>query len=281
MSVDKTFWQAIVESDYKLPEGYVVGDLTPDLLSFLGSTDIEVRDPFGYTILTLWIVRDRHYSPDELRTMRDTWIANLEKGIGENGTDSVFLRSFSILMLSILVYRDNQESFLTRDEIKVLVDQSLNYFRTEQDLRGYTPDKGWAHSVAHTADAFKFLARNTLSDANDHQRMLDAMVDKLTLPVTYTYIHSEDERLVSAVIDIFKRASLDLAAWNTWIGRFSAWKKGWPEDGEFKPTIHSPWFNSKNFLRSLYLRLELTADLPALAYELKPKLLETLKEFGE
>jgi hypothetical protein len=278
--MDKTFWQAIVVSDYKLPEGHTATDLLPQLLSFLGSTDIDVRDPFGYTILTLWIVRDRHYAPDDLRKMRDEWLANLEKGIGENGTDSVFLRSFSALMLSILVYRDNQESFFAREEIKTIVDKVLAYFATEQDLRGFTPDKGWAHSVAHSADAFKFLARNPLSDAADHQRILNAITDKLLLPITYTYIHSEDERLVSAVIDILKRETLDAAFWATWIERFNAWKISWPE-GDFIPTIHAPWLNSKNFLRSLYFRLETTPDLPDLAYTLKPQLIEVLKVFGQ
>jgi hypothetical protein len=278
--MDKVFWQAIVESDYRVPEGHTVHDLAPELLTFLGSTDIDVRDPFGYTILTLWIVRDRHYAPDDLRAFRDEWLANLEKGIGENGTDSVFLRSFSILMLSILVYRDNQDSFFTRDEVKALVDKALWYFSAEQDLRGFTPDKGWAHSVAHSADAFKFLARNPLSDAADHQRMLDEMVDKLTLPVRYCYIHSEDERLTSAVIDILKRETLGADAWNAWIDRFQTWKASWAE-GDFKPTIHAPWFNCKNFLRSLYFRLETTPDLPTASYDLKPKLLEVLKAFGQ
>jgi hypothetical protein len=150
-------------------------------------------------------------------------------------------------------------------------------------LRGYTFDKGWAHSVAHTADALKFLARNPLSDAADHQRILDAMADKLTLPVLYIYIHSEDERLVSAVIDILKRETLGADAWSAWLARFEAWKTGWPEpEGEvFVPTIHAPWLNSKNFLRSLYFRLETTPDLPASAYELKPKVLEVLKVFGQ
>src|SRR5215813_1075542 len=135
--MDKAFWQAIVDSDYKVPEGHTVHELTPELLTFLGSTDITVRDPFGYTILTLWIVRDRHYTPDDLRAFRDEWFANLGEGVGEKDSDSVFLRSFSILMLSILVYRDNQESFFTRDEIKALVDKALWYFAAEQDLRGY------------------------------------------------------------------------------------------------------------------------------------------------
>src|SRR5262245_41856238 len=97
--VDKAFWQSIVESDYTLPPDYTVADLTPELVEFLGSTDIDVRDPFGYMILAHWMIRDRRYSPTDLRNLAVQLVQNLTVGLGEKDTDSVFLRSFSILML--------------------------------------------------------------------------------------------------------------------------------------------------------------------------------------
>jgi hypothetical protein len=42
----------------------------------------------------------------------------------------------------------------------------LDYFARERDLRGYDATRGWMHSVAHTADAFKFLARIPVAPAN-------------------------------------------------------------------------------------------------------------------
>lgn len=278
--MDKAFWQAVVEADFKVPNGHTVAQLTPELLGFLGSTDIDVRDPFGYMILAHWIVRDRHYAPDDLRRLRDQLIANLEQGIGENGTDSVFLRSFSMLMLSVIVYRDNQESFLSPDEVRALLDKSLWYFQAEGDLRGYLPDKGWAHTVAHTADAFKFLARNLHTTANDHRRILSAIADKMLLPVAHTYIYGEDERLVSALIDVLKRETLTLDDWSAWVERFTTWKGTW-EEGDFVTTIHAPWYNTKNLLRSFYFRLELVSDLPSSSPGLKPSLLDAIRVFGQ
>jgi Protein of unknown function (DUF2785) len=278
--MDHAFWQNIVASDFALPEGYTVTDLTPELLTFLGSTDIAVRDPFGYTIFAHWIVRDGHYDAAALRDLRDKLLANLKVGLGEQDTDSVFLRSFSVLILSLLIYRDNQQSFFTQEEIKDLLDQLLVYFAAEQDLRGYTPDKGWAHSSAHTADCFKFLARSIKSTTDDHQRILAAVADKLLWPVVYVYIHGEDERLVSALIDILKRQQLDLKSWTNWLDRFAAWKQS-GEEGDFKPEIHAPWLNSKNVLRSFYFRLEQNPELPPPAVPLKPKLLDLIKLYGQ
>lgn len=278
--MDKVFWQAVVTADFAVPAGHTVAELTPELLDFLGSTDIEVRDPFGYTVLAHWIIRDECYSPAELRSMRDKLLANLDVGLGENGTDTVFLRSFSILILSLIVYYDNQKPFLSETEITDLLDHALRYFAAEQDLRGFVPIKGWAHSAAHTADVLKFLARNTKTTAADHERILNALADKLLLPVVYWYVHSEDERLVSAVIDVLKRETLPTEKWQAWLDRFVEWKNSW-QAGDFVPTIHAPWLNTKNFLRSLYFRLDWVDDLPAPATELRPKINEVLKLYGQ
>jgi hypothetical protein len=278
--VEKAFWQAIVESDYTVPPDYTVADLTPELLQLLGSTDIDMRDPFGYMILAHWMIRDRYYSPNDLRNMAAQLVQNLAAGLGEKDTDSVFLRSFSALMLSLIVHRDNQQPFFTGTEIKNLHRWILEYFAAEQDLRGYVPGKGWAHSVAHTADVFKFLARSRSLNAADLEQMLAAIADKMLLSVSYLYVHGEDERLVSALVEILKRELVDWKAWDRWLDRFVRWKSSW-EEGEFDPTIHAPWYNSKNLLRSLYFRLDFTPDLPSPARKLKMKTKQILKLFGQ
>jgi hypothetical protein len=278
--VEKAFWQAIVESDYTVPPDYSVADLTPELLELLGSTDIEERDPFGYMILAHWMIRDRYYSPNDLRAMAAQLVHNLASGLGEKDTDSVFLRTYSMLILSLILHRDNQQPFFTETEINNLHRWTAEYFSTEQDLRGYVPGKGWAHSVAHTADMFKFLARNRNLSAVDLESILNAVASKLLLPVTYVYVHGEDERLVSAIVEILKRELLDWKAWERWLERFADWKEGW-EEGEFVPTIHAPWYNSKSLLRSLYFRLDLTPGLPSPVRKLKTKTKQVIKLFGQ
>jgi hypothetical protein len=278
--VEKAFWQAIVESDYSVPPDYSVADLTPELLQLLGSADIEERDPFGYMILAHWMIRDRYYSPNDLRGMASQLAQNLAVGLGEMDTDSVFLRSYSMLILSLILHRDNQQPFFTETEINNLHRWSLEYFSTEQDLRGYIPGKGWAHSVAHTADVFKFLARSRHLNAAGLESILTAIANKMLLPVTILYVHGEDERLVSAIVEILKRELLDWKAWDGWLERFVAWQESW-EEGELIPTIHAPWYNSKNLLRSLYFRLDLTPALPSPVRKLKTKTKQVIKLYGQ
>ena len=40
-------------------------------------------------------------------------------------------------------------------------DKLISYVNREKDVRGYVREKGWAHCMAHVADAFDELVKNT------------------------------------------------------------------------------------------------------------------------
>src|SRR5436190_15117368 len=115
------FWQSIVDHDFKVPEGESADGLVLELRDYLGSPDPKLRDGFGYSIPVAWIYRDHRISGQTLRTLLRTWQANLQVGVGETGTDRVFLRSFSALDLSILAGTDNKDAFLEPAEFTALL----------------------------------------------------------------------------------------------------------------------------------------------------------------
>ena len=88
-----------------------------------------------------------------------TLATSLRAGIGEAGTDTVLLRSFSALDLSILAALELQDPALDDSGYRGLLDDALAYLAAERDLRGIDPRVGWIHATAHTADLLKFLAR--------------------------------------------------------------------------------------------------------------------------
>jgi len=53
--VENTFWQAIVEADYTVPEEQSASALLPELLTMLGAIDPVIRDEYSYPILSTWI----------------------------------------------------------------------------------------------------------------------------------------------------------------------------------------------------------------------------------
>jgi hypothetical protein len=165
----RAFWKGIVDHAYAVPEGQSPAALIEDLSEYLGSPDRELRDEFAYSIPVHWIYRDKRLAPEELRGLLRLWSANLEVGLGEKGTDSVLLRSFSALDLSILAALDIERPFLTDAKFHALLSHGLGYLAKEHDLRGYDERVGWIHATAHAADLLKFLSRNAKLKTTDQK----------------------------------------------------------------------------------------------------------------
>src|SRR5437867_12258385 len=90
----REFWRAIAKNHYAIPTGQEAFPLARELSGYLGSPDPELRDDLAYSILGVWITRQKKFSPEELVTLLEEWQSNLRAGIGETGTDSIFKRSF-------------------------------------------------------------------------------------------------------------------------------------------------------------------------------------------
>lgn len=214
-SHDKTFWRSIVHSDYARPADTSITDLATELSHLLASPDPELRDEFAYAILTNWIYQKRLIQPADLRPLMRQWVTNLTDKVGSTEGDSVFSRSFSALMLSVVVARDNASPILEPAEFRELLGAALVYLRAERDVRGYDARKGWMHSAAHTADLLKFLARSRHLERVDQQRILIAVGEKLRdAPIVFAF--GEDERFARALLSLATRPDFDLEGFRQW-----------------------------------------------------------------
>lgn len=279
--MDKAFWQAIIEADFAAPEGYSARDLTPELVTYLGSTDLTLRDTLSYPILDAWL-HTGQYSDDEKRALLAQMAEHLMHGIGENGTDSVFLRSFSVLMLAELVHEDNQRPWLGEQETRQLLELALVYLEAERDLRGWVPDKGWAHSPAHTADLLWLLARNRFIAADDLRRILSAIQAKALNPEALPFLYDEDERLAQPVVAAMRRGLLDQSFLAEWVAGFvnRPDQPSW-EDAFLAGEDYIPRHNAKLVLRSLYGQLTGSDTPPPGTIEFLPHLLSALESFSQ
>jgi hypothetical protein len=274
--VDRSFWRVIANDENALPQGEWVGELTPELLGWLGSSDPELRDEFAYRILAAWIERGQ-YAPDQLRTMAKQMTANLEVGLGEEGTDSVFLRTYSVLILMEVVALDNASPFLDRDDLDGFLETALRYLRRERDLRSFVPGPGWANAVGHTADLLMMLARSPHLGAADLERILDAIAERLlTAPVVF--VNHEDERLAYAALNVLRRDLVDRPWLAAWLDRFAAppgqdsWRSTYASEAESAARV-----NVTAFLRALFFQTMLTDSPPPDAREHLDAILGALK----
>lgn len=176
--MDKQFWISIKENNFAIPGEHAVQPLTEELFSCIGSTDPELRDTIGLEAFYNWLTLGL-YNARDLRGFILRLVANLEKGIGELESDSVFLRSFSALWLVNIVSFNNEKQILEKEDIQPVLAAALDYFLAERDLRGKIPVKGWAHAIAHAADLLCALAVNLHTGAEDHLKILDCIAVKL------------------------------------------------------------------------------------------------------
>jgi hypothetical protein len=258
--MDRSFWAEISRNDYKFPEGHRLDELTKTLFAYLGSTDPELRDDIAYIVYANWLKRDM-YTKEEIEENITTLLANLEKGIGETESDSVFLRAFSVLLLAESVHNDNKKSLFEKELIQTILEKGLWYLDAEKDLRGYIPVKGWAHTLAHTADLMMVLGRNRHLTDEDLVRILQGIANKVMQPNHYVYIHREDERLANAVIQILQRDLLSYEEVEKWVKSFLQ-PDTFTYDGSYQEEVGRVYQNTRNLLRSVHIQVFSQDELP-------------------
>jgi hypothetical protein len=212
---DRGYWQAIAAHHYEVPAGESAAKLSNELSALLASTDPELRDDLAYSILAGWIARDA--LPDQqLLSLTADWDANLKRGIGETGTDSVLLRSFSALCLASLAEREAKKPFLSEPRYHQLVADGITYLEAERDLRGYDAHLGWIHATAHTADLLQALVDNRMLTSEEGSGILSAIAARLT-SAPQVYSQGEQDRLAQALLAVLRRDDFKMSVFDDWL----------------------------------------------------------------
>jgi hypothetical protein len=189
--------------------------------------------------------------------------------IGEKDTDSVFARSFSALLLPLLLIRHRHTAHLSPEELNTLKESLLRLANEEKDRRGYVEGRGWAHAVAHIADALDDLAQ-CVEFGKDELREILSVLRSLIKENTFVYGFGEDERMVTPVIALLRRGLIPAAEMEAWIrglGEAVGKEKSMP----MKQVKRN---NVKNFLQSLHFRIKWAGVTPDLLPVIEGVLLE-------
>ncbi|MEQ1517136.1 MAG: DUF2785 domain-containing protein [Usitatibacteraceae bacterium] len=218
---DRAFWREIITQKYEVPTNNAIAPLALELSAFVTSADSELRDAFGYEILANWIHRSGRLSTADLDALRRAFLPHVLSGIGESGTDRVFARSFALLNLKELAAADLKTPFLSQASFDELFDLAAQALVSEVDLRGYVPEKGWAHATAHGADLLRVLARNPKLSRSQQMRLLDAFVTRLRSSKG-VFIWGEDGRIAAALESLASRTDVDLTVFDSWFAALRA-----------------------------------------------------------
>lgn len=295
MIVDLPWLEAVIAKNCAVPENLDPHAPLPGLMDNLGSPDSDLREN-SLTVLWEWIAGGI-YSDETLCLIGNCMAQNLSSGVGQRGDDSVFLRTFSALILGTVVNFDqacfegriaNRKPFVAQAEVLTWLDQTLAYLRVEQDWRGYVEVKGWAHAAAHTADLLTMLAWNHHLDTPHLEGILHALAEKLRKPADAILSHDEDERLGMMMVSVLLRDKIEMPFFDGWLNRLveplgSDWQAVYTDPG-----VNYSRINIKTFLRSVYFQLSFgwrnLSKLPyfdrqpAVKAELLPRLEKALKD---
>lgn len=245
---DKEFLRSLTHNDYKFSDDINCFDFAVALLSNLASTDAELRDELSYMLLAEGIIGRGKLTAEQVHDLLIMTIDNdhLFFHIGESGTDSVFLRSFSNLVIAAILYSDANNLTLSADVVEHVRRALFRYAEQERDWRGYIADKGWAHAMAHLADALDECAQHPAQSEQDREAImrLTSELAKQQVPL----YHEEDVRLAIIPYHIILGKQVSDEFLVSWLDRCFV-ERG---DGIASWTRVT---NSKNFLRSLYFLL--------------------------
>jgi hypothetical protein len=268
------YWNQVQAAGFEVPSDRPLDDLTAELTTMLGSTRPEVRDGTAYPALATWIHNGVY--DDLLAGLGDGMVAGLSVGLGESGTDTVFRRSFSALVVTECLERDNTHHLVPGARILDWGDRVAVWFLAERDTRGFVPGKGWAHAVAHGADAIGALGVSPHLAGPEHAVLLDVIAERvLQQPADEPLASGELDRLAHAVMRILRRNTLGTDALEPWVHRIGAAANPFGKGGDSDP--FPPTAMPQAFLRALFVQLSLAPDPPTVRPDLLLVLIEALR----
>jgi hypothetical protein len=268
------YWDQVQAAGFEVPSDRPLDDLTAELTTMLGSTRPEVRDGTAYPALATWI--DNGVYDDLLVGLGDGMVAGLSVGLGESGTDTVFRRSFSALIVAECLERDNTQHLLPGGKVMEWGDRLATWFLTERDTRGFVPGKGWAHAVAHGADALGALGESPHLAGAEHAVLLDILAERLVQqPEDEPLASGEPDRIAAAAMVILRRNTLGVDALEPWVHRIGAAGNPFVGPVDFDP--FAPTAAPQAFLRALFVQLSLAPEPPTVRPDLLLVVIEALR----
>lgn len=246
------------------------GQLVEEMLQHIGSTDSELRDELIYSVF-FKLITEKVLTDAELISIlaicRDE--DHLFQQINESSTDAVFTRSFSSLVIALVLHQDKTRRFLSNGELKTTFADSFDYMEQEQDTRGFVEGKGWAHSIAHGADLLAEAVSHPAFEREGAARGL-AVVSACLFKDGY-YMNEEDERLIFVVEALLEKGMPDHRI-EQWTAAIFDRLKQYHENEGYSLDFFRVKTNILNFAKTLYFRLAFIERSPAARIEIAENL---------
>ncbi len=256
-------------NDWSIPKGIDKYELALECMDNIGCTDPEIRDDLILNLLWSMIV-NKYLTEEQIKNILEISLSekHLFYEIGQQNHDSVFNRSFTVLIITCIVKHHNNtgEDLLKKEEMIKAFENVIKYIKLEKDVRGYDREKGWAHAVAHSGDALSNFALSSYIKQDELLQILNVIKEKASIDY-YVYKNMEMERLVTAIVNVISRDVISESQIIDWIRSFK-----YVIDNKNFPNKHYIMQNIKDLLRSLYFRLKYINEFQSIIDEIEIEL---------
>lgn len=176
------------------------------MLKHLGDEDGAVRDE----LVTALFARgfEEHILTDKQKKQIIQYLIDnncLFHAINEK-SDKVYLRSFTALLLSIILKDDARTRFFNNEQVAYFFKLANTYIFAEKDFRGYDSTNGWGHALAHASDLLVSAMRHP--DYELQVAEFFGNLEELILHIQQPLFDNEAKRLGRVLNQAFKMPNL-------------------------------------------------------------------------
>ena len=237
--------------DDRIPE--LTPEVRQEMLREIGNSDSYLRDQLIYGSFGKLIFSNQ-LNPAEIQVLLEAVVQEdyLFYGLGEFGTDSVFTRSFSSLVIAAIIEYDIEKKVVEQDLVQHTVHNVIHYMMKEKDTRGFIEGKGWAHAVAHGADALDALAKHPFLKKEDIGQILHVVQHCLCKRVDY--LDEEEEWLANIIVSLLENQNVEQDT-QTWIEELTGMVETRLDENVGSIDAYHTKRTVKNFLKAVYIML--------------------------
>ncbi|MGD6779348.1 MULTISPECIES: DUF2785 domain-containing protein [Bacillaceae] len=243
-----------------IDEKKILGDeiycdsMIDSMMKYIGSKDPILRDDLIYTNFAK-LINGGIIPQSKMLNILERCLdeEHLLYKIGEENTDSVFTRSFSSLVVALILANDDG-TFIDAKRLLEVKTTIFEYLNKEKDTRGFVVNKGWAHSIAHGADMLTALVSHDQFQMNLLADVLKSIEACLLKNVVYQ--DEEEERLIFAVEALLENG-MEKQVLMSWIKDLSSTLNKEQEVSGQPLSFYRSKINVTNFMKTLYFRLKL------------------------
>lgn len=267
--MDKSKLLSLKSANWEITDADARDRLVIELTRCLGSPDPVLRDEIAYEALY-------HYLRGKLVSdAAKVRLASILQAQMAGPDPQGFRRPFAALALAEVARADRIAAFLTPQQRKSMLESATGYMRSITDYRGFDPQTGYRHAVAHGSDLMLQLVLNPALGKDELVSIRDALASQIA-PKGQSYITGESERLVRPILFMAQRDLISEAEWTSWFAQVAGPGELGTWDGWFRTTEGiSRKHNLSGFLSLIYVNVDL-AENPGFS-ALRPGVTQAIK----